>query len=154
MRAPYGLASFTMPAQVGDVAFHAEDAFGDDQDLLVGRAVFQAPLEVIQIVMPEAHHARRRAQRALHQAGVQVVIADHRVALFGQRRKRGVIGLKAGAENDGGFLVDEGRQLGFQLHVQVQRAVQQARAAASAAVFLDRLRRRLPSPWGCVIRSR
>ncbi len=45
-------------AQVGHVAFHAEHAFGHDKDAFIRRAVFQAPLEVVQIVMPEPHHAR------------------------------------------------------------------------------------------------
>jgi len=40
-------------------------------------------VEMIQIVMPEAHHPRYRPQRSFHQAGVQVVIANHHVALFG-----------------------------------------------------------------------
>jgi hypothetical protein len=51
------------------------------------RAVLQAALEVLQIVVAEAHGARRRAQRAFHQAGVQIVVAHHHVALFGERRE-------------------------------------------------------------------
>ena len=139
-----GLGELEDAAQVGDIAFHAENAFGDDEDLFLGRAVFQAALEVVQIVVAEPHGAGRRPQRAFHQAGVQVVVADHHVALLGEGRKGGVVGLEAGAENDGGFFVDEGGQLGFQLDVDIQRAVEQARSAASAAVFLDGQARRLP----------
>src|SRR5471032_1564993 len=125
----------------GDIALHAEDAFGNNEDFVLGRAVLQAALKVVQIVMAEPHGAGRRPQRAFHQASVQVVIADHHVAFFREGRKRGVVGLEAGAENEGGFLVHERRQFRFQLHVQVQRAVEQARPAAPAAVFLEGLDR-------------
>ena len=83
-----GLGQLQDAAQVGDVAFHAEHAFGDDEDLLVRRAVLQAALEMLQVVVAEAHRARRRPQRAFHQAGVQVVVADHHVALIGQSAER------------------------------------------------------------------
>ena len=82
-----GLGELHDAAQIGDIAFHAEDAFGDDQNLLFGRAVFQAALEVVHVVVAEPHGARRRPQRAFHQAGVQVVVADHHVALFGERAR-------------------------------------------------------------------
>ena len=134
------LGKLQRAAQVGDVAFHAEDAFGNDEDLLVRRAVLQAPLEVFHIVMTEPHRARRRPQRAFHQAGVQVVVADHDIALLGEGRERGVVGLESGAENDGGFFMNQGGQLRFELDVQVQRAVEQARTAAAAAVLADGLR--------------
>ena len=80
-----------------------------------------------------------RPQRAFHQAGVQIMVADHDVALLGEGREGGVVGLESGAENDGGFLVDKGGQFLFELHVHVERAVEQARSAASAAVFADGL---------------
>ena len=134
-----GLGEFHDAAQVGDIAFHAEDAFADDEDLLFGRAVLQAPLEVVHVVVAEADGARRRAQRAFHQAGVQVVVADHHVALLGERAEGGVVGLESGAENDGGFFMNECGEFGFQLDVKIQRAVEQARSAAAAAVLLDGL---------------
>ena len=140
-----GLGPIDQTAQLRNVALHAEDAFGDNQNPLRRGAVFEAAVEVIEIVVPETDHARGRPQRALHQAGVEVVIADHGVALFGQRRKRRVVGLKPGAEDDGRFFVHEGGQLRFELHVQIQRAIQQAGAAASAAIFLDGVARRLLS---------
>jgi hypothetical protein len=58
VRAPYGSASFKDPAQVGDIAFHAENAFGNDQDFVFGRPVFQAALEVLHVVVAEQHGAR------------------------------------------------------------------------------------------------
>ena len=57
---------------------------------------------------------------------MQVVVADHDVALFGEGGKGGVICLEAGAENHGGFFVDERSELGFQLDVHVERAVEKA----------------------------
>ena len=148
-----GLGQLQGAAQVGDVAFHAEDAFGNDEDLLVRRAVLQAPLEVVHVVMTEAHGAGGRPQRAFHQAGVQVVVADHHVALLGEGRERAVVALESGAENDGGFFMNQGGQLGFELDVQVQRAVEQARTAAAGAVLADGLRGGLLT-LGWVIRPR
>ena len=63
-------------AQIGNIAFHAEHAFRHDQDVFLRTAILQAAFQVLQIVMPEAHRAGRRAQRALHQAGVQVMVAQ------------------------------------------------------------------------------
>ena len=54
---------------------------------------------------------------------MQVVIANHHVALLGQRRKSGVIRLETRAENDGSFFVGEGRQLRLQFDVQVESAI-------------------------------
>ena len=95
----------------------------NDVDLAGATAVFETSLEVIQIVVPEPDHAGGRPERAFDQTGVQIVIADHRVAFFGERRERGVVGLKSGAENEGRFLADEVGEFGFKLDVQVQRAV-------------------------------
>ncbi len=75
---------------------------------------------------------------------MQVVIAEHHIALFRQGGKRGVIRLKSGAENDGGFFVYECGQLGFQLDMHIERAVQQARSAAAAAILLQRVDAPLP----------
>ena len=62
---------------------------------------------MIQIVMPEPHGAGRRPQRSFHQAGVKIVVADHHVALLGKRRESGIVGLKAGTENERRFFVNE-----------------------------------------------
>ena len=64
-------------AQSGDVAFHAEHAFGNNQHAFIPRAVFKAAFEMVEIVVTEPHHARVRPQRTFHQTGVQVVVADH-----------------------------------------------------------------------------
>src|SRR5207249_1104161 len=119
------------------IAFHAEDALADDENLLFRRAVAQAPLEVIHIVVAETDRTRRRPQRALHQRSVKVVVAYQHVALLGESAQRGVVGLEASAENDRRLLPDECRQLGFQLYVDIQRSVQEPRPAASAAVLLQ-----------------
>ena len=113
------LGEFQDAAQIRDIAFHAEHALTDDEDLFLGRAVLQAPLEMIHVVVPEAYRARRRAQRPLHQAGMQIVIADHHVALLGQGAERRVIGLEPGAEYDCGLFMNECGQVLFQLYVNV-----------------------------------
>ena len=66
---------------------------------------------------------------------MQIVIADHRVAFFGERRERRVVGLKARADDDRRFLAHESGQRGLYFHVQIQRPIQQAGPAATAAVF-------------------
>src|ERR1017187_4829038 len=134
-----GLGQLHDGAQVGDIAFHAEHTFADDENLLVGRAVLQAPLEVLHIAVPEPDRARRRPQRPFHQAGVQVVIADHLVALLGERAEGRVVGLEPGTESNGGFFMYECGEFGFQFYVKIQRAVEKARSAATTAVFLDGL---------------
>ncbi len=76
---------------------------------------------------------------AFHQAGVQVVIADHHVTLLGERAECGVVGLESGAENDGGFFMNECGEFGFQTYVNIQRTVEKARTAATTTVLLDGL---------------
>ena len=43
------------------------------------------------------------------------MIAEQHVAFFRQRREGGVIGLESGSENDGGFLLHQAGELGFEL---------------------------------------
>ncbi len=94
---------------------------------------------MIEIVVTEADGAGSGTERAFHQAGVEIVIAEQGVAFFGQRRKRSVISLKTGAEDDRGFFVNEGGEFGFEFDVQIERAVQEARTAAAAAVLFNGL---------------
>src|SRR5215831_17874279 len=70
---------------------------------------------------------------------MQIVIADQNVALFSESAQGGVIRLETGSEDDRGFLADEGGQLGLQLHMKVQSAVEEARSATTAAIFLQRV---------------
>ena len=70
---------------------------------------------------------------------MQVVIADHHVALLGERAEGRVIGLEPGTESNGGFFMYECGEFGFQLDVKIQRAVEKARSAATTAVLLDGL---------------
>ncbi len=72
VRAPFGRASLRCP-QPGDIALHAEHAFGDDHDGFGRRRVLQASA-------PGGFHVvgggkrtvlRRRTQRAFHQAGLE-----------------------------------------------------------------------------------
>src|ERR1035438_9470749 len=67
------------------------------------------------------------------------MIADHDVALFGESREGAVVGLETGPENNGSFFMNEGGGFRLEFDVDIQGAVEEARAGAAGAVFLDGL---------------
>ncbi len=123
--------------QVGDVARHAEDAVDGDQLARLGAALLQAGLQGLHVVMVEAHELAEAQQAAVDDAGVVLAVGDDVLAAADQGADDAQVGLEAGGVEDGGLLADQGGQLRLQLQVDVQRAVEEARAGAAAAVLVD-----------------
>ena len=64
---------------------------------------------------------------------MQVVVANHNVALLGKRRKGGVVGLEPGTENQGRVFADEFGELRFEFDVDVEGATPSGRTAPGFA---------------------
>ena len=62
------------------------------------------------------------------------VIAQQNVAAVGDRGERGIVALKAGAVDHRGLFANQRGQLLFDLHVDVEGPIQEARPTAPAAV--------------------
>ena len=115
--------------QRGDVAVHAEDAVGDDQDVLVGalraarRAGFaQDLLEAVHVAVREDRPRGLREAYAVDDRGVVQLVADDQVALPGDGRDDAAVGGEARLEGERRLHVFEDRQATLQLLVQLHGA--------------------------------
>src|SRR5439155_13791932 len=75
---------------------------------------------------------------AVHDGRVVELVEEHDVATPHEARDQAEVRLVPRREDEAGFLAEELRQLGLELLVQVERAVQEAAAGAARAVALER----------------
>ena len=97
--------------QIGEIAVHAEHAFGDDQAIIAfaGPGPQQA-FEMVAVIVLETHQPRAGEQGALQQRMMGEAVGEngHRASgdlLVGQSRDGGEIGLVAGGHDESGGLV-------------------------------------------------
>ena len=133
--------------QRGDVSFHGKHPVGHDQ-LAAALHRAQQALQLVEIVVVVAVDAgaaggARGQQHAVHQRAVIEAVGEHVIAAPGKRLQRAQVGLVAGGEAQRGRLAHEVRQLLFQLLVEAQGAVEEARPGATGAVAAGSLDRRL-----------
>ena len=129
--------------ELGDVAAHAEHAVGDDQAARGFRHLLQLKLQLLHVGVSIGEHAAVAELAAVVDAGVVFLVADDVISMADDGGDDAQIGLKAGGEGAAGLLVQEIRQLRFQLKVKLQRSVEEARAGAARAVLLQRIQSRL-----------
>ena len=143
------LAQLDDPRQVGDVALHREDAVDDDEDAaaVVARAL-EHLLELVEAAVAERAQLRARQQAAVEDRGVVAGVGDHGVARAEERAERADVGLVAGREDDRLLGAHPLGELGLELEVQVDRAVEQPRAGQAGAVALERVARALHARAG------
>ncbi|EDS16387.1 hypothetical protein BACSTE_00517 [Bacteroides stercoris ATCC 43183] len=117
---------FCQGGQVGLVAVHAEDAFGDDDDLAKGGVVlFEQPFQLCQIVVAVADAFGGRQADAVNQAGMDELVGKYQrlcIAYGGQDARVGMI---PAVEHQCGFRAEKVCQFGFQLFVNGEVARQQ-----------------------------
>ena len=123
-----------------DVALHRIDAVDDDQDAaaVLLRAV-QLLLEQVQAVVTERRAAWPGEQAAVEDRGVVAGVGDHRVLRAEDRAERAEVGLVAGREDDRVLGPEPLGELALELDVQVDRAVEEARAGQARAVAVERV---------------
>ena len=116
-----------------DVAIHGEDAIGHDQRPAALRLA-QAPLEVVRVAVVVDERLRAREPAAVHDARVVEGVGEDHVALARQRRDHARVRQVAGAEQQAGLGVLEGRQLLLEPPVDRHVARDQPRRARPRAV--------------------
>ena len=111
-------------------------------------------LELVEPAVAERAQLRAREQAAVEDRGVVARVGDHGVAGAEQRAERADVGLVARREDDRLLGAHPLRQLGLELEVQVDRAVEQPRAGEPGAVALERVARALRSTRGSPVSPR
>ena len=123
-----------------DVALHRVDAVDHDEDaaavLLRG---LQPLLEQVQAVVAERAQLRLREQAAVEDRGVVARVGDHGVLRAEDRAERAEVGLMAGGEDERVLGPEPLGELALELDVQIDRAVEEARARQAGAVAVERV---------------
>ena len=122
-----------------DVPFHAVEPVHHDQLPGLGRNRAQHALQIANVIVLEPLHVRRAEPRAVHDAGVRVLVHDHHVALVHERRDAAQVGQIAGRVDQSGFLAGELGQPLLQLHVHLEGAVEEAGAVVRGAETAKRV---------------
>ena len=115
------------PRQVGEVAGHAEDAFGHDEHAalaIAGRAL-QRLVEAVEVVVAE-RYPLVRGERGVHHRRVRERIDDDDVGLVDERLCDAEHAEVAVVEEHGRLGADECRQPAFKLLVPIGVAGQEA----------------------------
>ena len=128
--------------QLDNVAIHGEDPVGDNEFAGIIRAVGQLLLQNTQILVWIATHRSVGQTGTVNQTRVVELIEVQIVAAADQAGHHAQIGLVAGAEDQGGFFIEEAGQAILDLFVQVERAVQKTAAGTAAPVALQGIGRR------------
>src|ERR1017187_10207832 len=124
--------------QLDVVAFHAEDAVHDDKFAGFGLKLLHSAFKRRHVLVGEAQELSQGEQAPLDDARVIALVAQDVFAFADQGADDAEVDLEPGAVEQDGLFVNEFGQGGFQLQVDVQAAVEEARAGATGAVFRDR----------------
>ena len=107
------------------------------------RRALEHLLELVEPVVAERAQLGAREQAAVEDRGVVARVGDDRVAGREDRAERADVGLVPGREHERVLGAHPLRDLALELQVQVERAVEQARAGQAGAVALERVARAL-----------
>ena len=128
--------------EIRDVAAHGEHAVRHDEAAGGLRHAPELLLQIVHVVVLEPEHFPEGQPAAVIQARVVLAVHDHIVPATDDGADDAEVRLEAGGEGHHRFLPQESGQLLFQLKVQLQRAVEEARAGTAGAVLLDGLKPR------------
>ena len=85
--------------QIRPVAIHAEDAFGDDDDSVIGgMMLFQQPFQLRQIIVAVTDTFGRRKTDAVNQTGVDELVGHNHRTRLSERRNEPRISVIAAVE--------------------------------------------------------
>jgi len=130
--------------QKSQVAAHAVEAIHHDKSSLIGRNTRQDAFQIGHIVVAETASLTQSQTRSVHQAGMIFLVKKDHIAAHNHGADHPQVGLHAGGKNEGGFLANPFGQLMFQLLMQLQRAIEEARAGTRSAKLLNRIDGGLP----------
>ena len=133
--------------QVGDVALHREHAVDDDEHAAaVGGGLVELALELVQPPVAERPQLRAREEAAVEDRGVVARVGHDGVARPQQRAEGADVGLVAGGEDQRRLGPVPAGDLGLELEVQVERAIEEARAGQAGAVAVEGVARTRDDP--------
>ena len=114
--------------QGSDVPFHAVEPIHDDQLPCLRGNGAQHALQIADVIVTEPLHIGGAQPRAVHDAGVSILVQHHHVPLLHQGRDAAEVREISRRVDERRFLARELREALLQLDVQLERAVQEARA--------------------------
>ena len=120
------------------VAAHRVDAVDDDALAGVGRELVEDLAEPVDVVVAEALHRRARELRAGEQRVVGVFVEDDVVVAVQEAADRADVRHVAGGEDERRLPAVELGELGLELAVQVEGAVEEAGAGDAGSVLARR----------------
>ena len=117
--------------EIAQVALHREDAVDHDEFHRIGSALLELLLQVVHVVVLEAQLFGHREATAVDDRGVVAVVAEDVVVRTEESGDDTAVDGKSGGEAERLLFAHKGGQLLFQLHVEVERAVEEAAAGAA-----------------------
>jgi hypothetical protein len=124
--------------EVGDVTFHRVDPVHDQHRPGALGDALQFAVEPGQVAVVEPRRLPVRHLGAVDDRGVVELVEEDHIAAADEPRNDAQIRLVARREDEARFLAEELRQLGFELLMEIQRAVQEPAPRAPRAVALQR----------------
>ena len=112
--------------QVGQVAFHRENAVDDDELDGLGSTLLQLALQIGHVVVLVFQTGGERKATAVHDGCVVAVVADDVVFATRQAGHHAGVDAETCGEAQGLVFAHELGQLTFELHVQIERPVEKA----------------------------
>ena len=125
--------------QLRYIAAHREDTVCNDQAAAFLGNLLQLTLQILHIRMAVAQHLTVAELTSVIDRSVILTVADHVVVGADDRGDDAKVGLEAGREGNDHFLMQEPGQLGLQLQMELQSAVQESGAGAAGAVLFEGL---------------
>ena len=121
--------------QGSQVSFHGEDTVNDNKLHTIFWATFQQRLKLFHIVVLVLQAVGEAIANAVHDAGVVAVVTDNVVVAVGQHTQHTAIYGETGRKTHGLILTHEFGQLLLQLHMQIQRSVEETGTCTTATVL-------------------
>ena len=121
--------------KASDVAVHRIDALDDHEALALG--VLQLAVEFVRPVVSEESGVRLGEDRAVDDAGMDVLVHDDPVARSHEAGDESDVGAVAGREDHRGLLPEVPGERALELHVDVHRPTERGRARRAEPVLVD-----------------
>src|SRR5215469_1137390 len=121
-----------------DIAFHGENAVGDEKLVAVPvLGFFEDASAIRDVLMLEDFDGGLGKTAAIDDRGVIQLVGDNQIFFAQDRRNGAGIGRESGLKDDAGFCPFEARDLLFEFHVNLHSADDAAHCARADAVFAD-----------------
>ena len=119
------------------IAFHREDAVGDDEFAVVGVVLLEKTLEVFEVEVLVLIVGGKGYLLAFHDGGVVALVEIDEVVAAGDARDGAGVGEESRGEEHHSVLAQELAKLVLEADVDIESAVEEGRAGAAGTVFVD-----------------